>query len=189
MTAIVSIRTVRVPATNTVGDRFTAVVRSGEFKGKQVTMTRDDSISDPHGAAAEALVTKLDIVGDVVLDSEHATGRIFTVVKVAAPVTLPIVVTLLPRKSPITVTVLPRKPMQVVTRYAGPEGLKGSRVGARVLSGPFKGKRVTVGYDHAARDPHAVAVHAVLTKVGIVGTATESGEAIGNGYVYNIATV
>jgi hypothetical protein len=173
----VSIRTKLIPATDTSGTRIMTVVRSGEFKGKQITVGYDHAVTDAHGAAAEALVAKLGIVGDVVLDSKHETGKIFVVI--APTVTL----------DEMDVREEAAVPVQVVTRYVGAEGVKGERVGARMLSGTFSGKRVTIGYDYAAVDPHKSAVHALLVKLGVDGTATDSGEGINNGYVYNVATV
>jgi hypothetical protein len=185
MTAIASIRTKFIPATDTTGSRIMAAVRNGEFKGKQTTVDLDHAVSDPHGAAAEALVAKLGIVGDVVLDSEHETGRIFAVVP---PIVTPDAGTPIVEILEVPSEVAVPSPLQVVTRYAGSEGLKGERVGARMLSGEFSGKRVTIGYDYAAKDPHKSAVHALLAKVGVDGAAVDSGAGIDNGYVYDIVT-
>jgi hypothetical protein len=168
----ISIRTAFIAATDTSGSRIKAAVRNGEFKGKQITVGIDHAVRDPHAHTARALATKLGIVGDVMLTSEHETGQIFTVVAVD--------------DTEMDIRDEPTVPDQVVTRYVGPVNFRNARVGARMLSGPFEGKRVTVDYDHAARDAHAVAVYALLSKVGVTAVATESGAEIGNGFIYNI---
>ena len=52
----ISIRTTDIPATEKTGQRVSATVRSGEFKGKQNTLIRDLSQRDPHETAARALL-------------------------------------------------------------------------------------------------------------------------------------
>lgn len=174
--AITSIRTVRIPATDKTGARIMATVRSGEFKGKQVTVPTNHTDSHAHVSVALALLTKLDIVGDVVRGSEHATGHIFAVVEPITP----------EAGTPIVETVDPAAPVQVVTRYVSPVNGRHARIGARMLSGEFEGKRVTVDYDYDVRDAHKAATHALMAKIGVDGAAVDSGAGIGNGYVYDI---
>lgn len=179
----ITIRTKFIPATDTTGSRIQAAVRNGDFKGKQVTVSIDHAVRDPHAHTARALATKLGIVGEIVLDSEHETGQIFAVV---APIVVPNAGTPIVE---IDVREEAAAPDQVVTRYVGPIGFRGARVGARMLSGPFEGKRVTVDYDHAARDAHMVAVTALLTKIGVTAMISDSGAEIGNGYIFDVVTV
>jgi hypothetical protein len=72
---------------------------------------------------------------------------------------------------------------QIRTTYNGPVGLKGSRITARFVSGPHKGRRKTVGYDHAARDPHSVAAHELIRQVNKLARVDEGSQT----YVENLA--
>jgi hypothetical protein len=70
--------------------------------------------------------------------------------------------------------------VQITTRYHGPVGLTGSRITATVTAvtgtagrrlgdvpNEHAGRRVTVPYDYAARDPHLIAAEALADKLGL----------------------
>ena len=52
--------------------------------------------------------------------------------------------------------------VQITTRYHGPTDTRGSRITANAL-----GRRATVPYDYAAKDPHAIAAQALADKLGL----------------------
>ncbi len=51
--------------------------------------------------------------------------------------------------------------MLITTKFLGPTNTRGSRIKASFVS---QGMTVTVGYDHSASDPHAVAAEALAVK-------------------------
>ncbi len=63
----------------------------------------------------------------------------------------------------------------IETRYHGATNTRGSRISAFDLDG----NRVTIAYDHAAKDPHRVAAEALRVKMNwpgrLVGGATKRG--------------
>lgn len=75
--------------------------------------------------------------------------------------------------------------IQVQTRYFSAEDMKGARVGARILNGAHKGRRLTSGYDYAAKDAHASAVKSLMAKLDIVGTV-EPVRDVRSGMVFTI---
>lgn len=53
----------------------------------------------------------------------------------------------------------------IVTKYHPPTARRGSRVSAKAEGG----HRISIGYDHGAHDPHAVAAFALASKLGWTG--------------------
>lgn len=61
----------------------------------------------------------------------------------------------------------------IITRYIGPTNTRGSRIIAQRSDwkpGYPKGTRVTVGYDHAASDPHLAAARQLAEGMNWYGT-------------------
>jgi hypothetical protein len=56
--------------------------------------------------------------------------------------------------------------VKIKTRYTGPRGFAGSKITAQFVDGEHNGRQMTVPYDHGARDPHLVAVEALIEKFG-----------------------
>lgn len=78
--------------------------------------------------------------------------------------------------------------MQITTRFHGPKmGASGRTIGARITA-TAAGRRVTVGYDHAERDPHVVAARALAAKLGLdPSTIAYVGTHNGPGNTYSVA--
>lgn len=68
----------------------------------------------------------------------------------------------------------------ILTKYHGPTNTRGARISAT----DGDGNRVTVPYDHAARDPHDAAALALCRKMGWLGTLAKGGTKTGNVYVW-----
>lgn len=68
----------------------------------------------------------------------------------------------------------------ILTKYHGPTNTRGSRISAT----DDDGNRVTVPYDHAARDPHDEAALALCRKMGWTGTLAKGSTGKGAVYVW-----
>ncbi len=68
----------------------------------------------------------------------------------------------------------------IITRYIGPTNYKG----ARIVADAGMKRRVTVSFDHGARNAHQVAALALCKKFGWKGTLVEGGMEHGNAYVF-----
>jgi hypothetical protein len=77
---------------------------------------------------------------------------------------------------------------QIRTTYHGPTDTRGSRITAVFISGPFKGRRKTMPYDHAAKDPHVLAANRLIHKVNDIEWTygDQSAEYVGTGNSGNV---
>lgn len=79
------------------------------------------------------------------------------------------------------------KTVQITTKYHGPKmGASGRTIGARVTA-TAAGRRVTVAYDHAERDPYVIAARALAAKLGLdVESVQYVGTHNGPGNTYSV---
>lgn len=68
----------------------------------------------------------------------------------------------------------------IVTKYNGPTDTKGSRITAS----DSDGNRVSISYDHGAKNPHAEAALALCRKMGWKGTLQGGGMKNGEVFVF-----
>jgi hypothetical protein len=76
---------------------------------------------------------------------------------------------------------------QITTRYHSDPNSGRGKITARVSHGMERGRRLTVGFDHAAKDPHRVAADALASKLGLGSTAYVGTLPLGNVYDVNEA--